>query len=109
MITQIADYFGFGAAFADSPQVPGKNKLDMTALIQQGMIAVKQNYYSLICQKVHVLALPAYDFISITNRANWLYDCPDLDEGNEDFLDSLPADEHMEGAPSTEEPFYQQP
>lgn len=73
------------------------------------MIAVKQDYYSLICQKVHVLDLPAYDFINITNRANWLYDCPNLDEGDEDFLDSLPADEHMEGAPSTEEPFYQQP
>ncbi|XP_050908560.1 uncharacterized protein LOC127122233 [Lathyrus oleraceus] len=59
MITQIADHFGFGAALADSPQVPGKTKLDMAALIQQCMIAVKQDYYSLIFQKVHVLALPA--------------------------------------------------
>ncbi|XP_050890921.1 uncharacterized protein LOC127096386 [Lathyrus oleraceus] len=109
MITQIADHFGFGAALADSPQVPGKNKLDMAALIQQGMITVKQDYYSLMCQKVHVLDLPAYDFISITNRANWLYDCPDLEKGDGDFFDSLPADEPMEGAPSTEEPFYQQP
>jgi hypothetical protein len=103
MITQIADHFGFGAALADSPQVPGKNKLDMAALIQQGMIAVKQDYYSLIFQKVHVLALPAYDFINITNRANWLYNCPDLDEGDEDYFYSLHADEPMKGAPSTED------
>lgn len=109
MITQIADHFRFGVVLAEAPQVPGKNKLDMAALIQQGMIEVKQDYYSLICQKSHVLALPAYDFISITNIANWLYECPDMDEGDEDFLDSLPADEHMEGAPSTEEQFYQQP
>ena len=108
MITQIVDHFGFGATLADSQQVTGKNKLDMTALIQQGMIAVKQDYYSLICQKVHVLALHAYNFISIINRANWLYDCPDMDEGDKDFFDSSPADEPMEGAPSTEEPFYQQ-
>jgi hypothetical protein len=70
MITQIADHFGFGVALADAPHVSGKNKLDMAALIQQGMIEVTQDYYSLICQKFHVLALPAYDFISITNGAN---------------------------------------
>ncbi|XP_050890452.1 uncharacterized protein LOC127095861 [Lathyrus oleraceus] len=34
MITQIADHLGFGAALADSPQVPSKNKLDMAVLIQ---------------------------------------------------------------------------
>ena len=109
MITQIADHFGFGAALVDSPQVPGKSKLDMAALIQQGMITVKQDYYSLLCQKVHVLDLPAYHFISITNKSNWLYDYPEPEEGDEDLFDSLPADERMEGAPSTEEPFYQQP
>lgn len=107
MITQIADHFGFGVALADSPQVPSKNKLDMDALIQQGMITVKQDYYSLMCQKVHVLDLSTYDFISITNRANWLYGCPDLEEGDEDLFDSLPADEPMEGVTSIEESFYQ--
>jgi len=109
MITQIADHFGFGVTLVDSPQVPGKNKLDMAALIQQGMIMVKQDYYSLMCQKVHVLDLPAYDFISITNRSNWLYDCPDPEEGDEDLFDSFTADEPMDGASSTEEPYFQQP
>jgi hypothetical protein len=44
MITQIADHFGFGVALVDTPQVPGKSKLDMETLIQQGMIMVKQDY-----------------------------------------------------------------
>jgi len=97
MITQIADHFEFDVALAEAPQVPGNNNLDMAALIQQGMIEVKQDYYSLVCQKVHLVDLPAYDFISITNKANWLYECPDLDEGEEGNLEVDTAEKENVG------------
>lgn len=72
MITQIADHLNYGRLLMEEPAMAGK-KIDMQNLVNQGMIVVHPRYYSLVSRDHHILALPAPDFISIANVANWLY------------------------------------
>lgn len=73
MIIQIADHFGYGQLLMEESTVAGKTKIDMNTLVNQQMIAIMPNYYSLIIHNVEVLALPTPGSISIANMANWLY------------------------------------
>ena len=81
MITQIADYLGYGPQLMEEPTVGGKTKIDLATLTTQGMIKVFNDYYSLVSRNHHLLALPAPDFISIDKQANWLYASPMQDDG----------------------------
>lgn len=73
MITQIAKHFGYHAMLLEDTPVPSKTKIDMVALIQQGMISVAPTYYSVLIHKRFIIALPDPDRVSITDSANWLY------------------------------------
>lgn len=70
MITQIAEHFGYHAVLLEDTSVAGKTKIDMAALIQQGMIYVAPNYYFVLIHKRFIIA-------------NWLYVSanPDMEEG----------------------------
>jgi hypothetical protein len=62
MLTQIAEHFGYQVVLLEDTPIAGNTKIDMSALISQGMIVV-----------------------AITDCANWLYVSadPDADEGHE--------------------------
>ena len=45
MITQIALHFGYQAVLLEDTPIAGNTKIDMSALISQGMIAVAPTYY----------------------------------------------------------------
>lgn len=83
VITQIAEHFGYHTVLLEDTHVAGKTKIDIATLIQQGMISVAPNYYSVLIHKRFIIALPDPDRVSITNCANWLYVSadPDIEEG----------------------------
>lgn len=83
MITQITEYFRYHVVLLEDTPVTGKTKIDMTALIQQGMISVASTYYSVLIHKRFIMVLPDMDKVSITDCANWLYVSvdPDTEEG----------------------------
>lgn len=77
----------------------GKNKLDMNALVQQGMISQISDYYALMSSRQFIMALPDPARISISDTANWLYESvahDDMDEHNADTF--VAGDQHEEGA-----------
>lgn len=74
MITQIADHFHYNRELFEVGFVLGKTKIDMEALVNQGMIQIHHDYYSLEIHGKHMLALPAPDLICITYPRNWLYE-----------------------------------
>lgn len=80
MITQIAEHFGYHAVFLDETHVAGMTKIDMSALIQQGMIYISRDYYSMVIHKRFNLALPNPDRVSISDCTNWLFVSADHDE-----------------------------
>jgi hypothetical protein len=85
MITQISLHFGYQIVLLEDTPIAGNNKIDMFALIAQGMIAVASTYYSVLIHKRFIIALPNPDRVAITDCANWLYVSadPDADEGHE--------------------------
>jgi hypothetical protein len=85
MITQIALHFGYQAILLEDTPIVGNTKIDMSALIAQGMIAVAPTYYSVLIHKRFIIALPDPDRVAITDGANWLYVSadPDADEGHD--------------------------
>lgn len=86
MITQIIEHFGYHAVLLEETPVEGKIKIDMSDLIQQSMISIAHNYYSVMIHKRFIIALPNPDRVSIVDCANWLYVSVDLDE--EDVYDA---------------------
>ena len=48
IITQIAHHFGYDPTVLNETPVSGKSKLDMKALVQQGMISQISDYYALM-------------------------------------------------------------
>lgn len=78
-VTQITEHFGYHAVLLEDTPVAGKIKIDVVALIQQGMIYVAPNYYYVLIHKRFIIALPGPDRVSITNYANWLFVSADLD------------------------------
>lgn len=82
-ITHITEYFRYHVVLLEDTVVAGKIKIDMAALIQQGMISVAHNYYSVMIHKRFIIALPDPERVSITNCANRLYVSvdPDIEEG----------------------------
>ena len=85
MITQIVEHFGYQAVLLEDTLVVGKTKIDMEALIQQGMIVVAPTYYFVFIHKQFIMALPDPDRVSITNCANLLYVSvdPDTEESHD--------------------------
>lgn len=83
MITQIAENFSYHTALLEDTPMAGKTKVDMEALIQQGMISVAHDYYFVLIHKRFIIALPNSDRVSIADYANWLYvsSDPDIAEG----------------------------
>lgn len=79
MITQIALHFGYQAVLLEDTPIAGNTKIDMSALIAQGMIAVAPTHYSVLIHKRFINALPYPDRVAITDCANWLYVSADLD------------------------------
>lgn len=71
MITQIAEHLRYHAVLLEDTPVAGKTKIDMVALIQQGMISVAPTYYSVLIHKRFIIALPDPDRVSISDCANW--------------------------------------
>ena len=45
-ITQITEHFGYQAVLLEDTPIAGNTKIDMSALISQGMIVVAPTYYS---------------------------------------------------------------
>lgn len=84
--------------------VAGKTKIDMSTLIQQGMISIAHNYYSLMIHKRFIFTLPNPDRDSIADCANWLYVSVDLDE-EEDY----DAENVVAGEPMNEDVQHQEP
>ena len=85
MITQIADHFNYSRELFEVNFVPGKTKIDMEALVNQLMIQIHHDYYSLVIHGKHILTLPAPNRISITNMANWLYENVAPDDGDDEM------------------------
>lgn len=73
MITQIAEHFGYQAVLLEDTPITCKTKIDMSTLIQQGMIVVAPTYYSVLIHKRSIITLLDPDRVSITDCANWLY------------------------------------
>lgn len=70
IITQIAHHFGYDTSTLNETPVAGKSKLDMNALVQQGMISQVSDYYALMSSSQFIMALPDPAHISISNTAN---------------------------------------
>lgn len=103
IITQIAHHLGYDPAALNETPVLGKNKIDMNALVQQGMISQIYNYYALISSSQFIMALPNPARISISGIANWLYESvfhDDMDEHNADTFGA--GDQHEEDAQEQE-------
>lgn len=83
MITHITEHFRYHAVLLEDTPVVGKTKIDMTTLIQQGMIFVAPITILFQIHKRFIIALPDLDRVSITDCANWLYVSadPDTEEG----------------------------
>lgn len=71
----------------------GKTKLDMATLIQQGMISVAHDYYSILIHKWFILALSNPDRVSIIDCVNWLYVSVDHDSEEGYDVENLVASE----------------
>lgn len=69
-----------------TPPVVGKTKIDTTTLIQQGMLFVALNYYSVLIYKRFIIALPNPERVSTTDCANWLYTSVDPEMEEERIL-----------------------
>lgn len=98
IITQIAHHFGYDPAALNKTPMAGKHKLDMNALVQQGMISQISDYYALMSSGQFIMALPDPARISIYNTDNWLYDSVVQDE-----MDEHNADTFVVGDPQEEE------
>jgi hypothetical protein len=109
MITQIADHFGYGQLLMEESAVAGKTKIDMNTLVNQQMIAIMPNYYSLVIHNVEVLALPATGSISIANVANWLYTALAPSVGDNVQYDQNFSGDEMEEDDRPEEQFVPPP
>lgn len=120
LITHIAEHFGYHAVFLEYTLVAGKTKIDMVALVQQCMISMAHNYYSVLIHKRFIIVLLDPDKVSLTNYANWLYVCadPDTEEGykveNLGVGEQVAGEEINEGeepqenfVPPPYEPFHQ--
>lgn len=85
MITQIAEHFGYQAVLLEDTPIAGHTKIDMSALISQGMIDVAPTYYYVLIHKRFIIALPDPDRVAIIDCANWLYVSadPDAEEGHD--------------------------
>lgn len=70
MITQIAKHFGYHAILLEETPVEGKMKIDMSVVIQQGMISITRDYYLVVIHKRFIIALPNPDRVSIVDCAN---------------------------------------
>lgn len=95
MITQIAKHISYNTVLLDETPIAGKTKIDMSALIQQGMISISRDYYSVVIHKRFIIALPNPDRVSIFDCDNWLYvsSDPDKEEGYD--VDNVVAGETM--------------
>ncbi|XP_050918961.1 ADP-ribosylation factor GTPase-activating protein AGD2-like [Lathyrus oleraceus] len=95
MITQIAEHFGYQVVLLEDTPIAGKTKIDMSALIQQGMIVVAPTYYYVLIHKRFIIALPDPDRVAITDCVNRLYVSadPDVEEGHD--TDHFAACEHF--------------
>lgn len=95
MITQIAEHFGYDEVLLDETPEAGKTKIDMFALIQQGMISTSRDYYSIMIHKRFIIALPNPYRVSISDCANWLYVSVDPDEEDGHNIDNMVVGETM--------------
>ena len=104
IITQIAHHFGYGPTALNETPVSGKNKLDMNALVQQGMISQISDYYALMSSNQFIMALPDPARICIIKTTNWLYESvvhDDMDEHNAETF--VVGDQHEEDAHEQEQ------
>lgn len=99
IITQIAHHFEYDPGALNETPVSGKNKLDINALVQQGIISQISYYYALMSSNQFIMALPDPARISISKTANWLYESVVHDYMDEHNADTLVAgDQHEEDA-----------
>lgn len=70
MITQNTEHFGYHVVFLEETPMAGKTKIDKETLIQQGMISVTHDYYSVLIHKRFIIALPNPNKVSIADYSN---------------------------------------
>ena len=76
--------------------IVGKSKLDMSALVNQGMIQLQGSHFWLINSKRVILTLPDPERITISDRANWIWGYgSDGEEDLEEFEEDNQADENQ--------------
>ncbi|KAL5054220.1 hypothetical protein RYX36_034902 [Vicia faba] len=105
MITQIADHFGYVGVLLEGPHVTGKSKIDMDALIQQGMISLSRDFYAVIIHSRFIIALPDPHRVSIFDCANWLYVSVGPEEEGGHNADHVFVGEVMNGDDQVQELF----
>lgn len=104
MITQISNHFGYDLASLNETQIFIKTKLDINALVQQGMISQISDYYAVMSSNQFIMALPDPTMVCITETANWLYESAvhdDMDEHNAETF--AVGDQHEEDAQEQEQ------
>lgn len=109
MITYIAEHFGYHAVLLEETPVAGKTKIDMSTLIQQGMISIAHDYYFVMIHKRFIIALPNADRVSIVDCANWLYVSANPDEEEGYDAESVILGELMNEEAQHQEPFVPPP
>lgn len=85
MITQIVEHFGYQIVLLEDTPIASKTKIDISALIQQGIIVVAPTYNFVLIHKRFIIALPNPGKVGITGCAIWLYVSvdPDAEEGRD--------------------------
>lgn len=109
MITQIAEHFSYHAVLFEDTPVARKTKIDMAALIQQGMISISHDYYSILIYKRFIIALPNPNRVSIADCAHWLSVSDDSDTEEDYDAGNMVAGEHMNEDEQHQDPFVPPP
>lgn len=73
MITQIAEHLGFEFNLEEDHLVERRGKIDMDALVHQGMISVDGNTYTVIICNKDIFDLPNPRKVKDDVMNNWLY------------------------------------
>lgn len=109
MITQIAEHFGYHTIFLEETPVAGKTKIDMSALIQQSMISITHDYYSVMIHKKFIIALHTLDRVSNADCANLLYVSVDPDAEDGYDAENVVACESINAYEQHQDPFLPPP
>lgn len=97
MITQIVEYVSLDFNLSEDVVVEGKSKINMEALVHQGMIYVYGNTYTMFVENKFVLDLPKPRKVRIDILSNWIYQvgAPSPDTRFEDESEPENSNHHV--------------